>query len=348
MDSRQQLDHLLLPSLSLQTCAFISRREYNFFSVTTLSPPVCISTHLNAAEQLASLYHGPMCMIVLIFLIFQLSRLTVVRRAIVDYSVINTLWALISFSYASLTYPSFQLLSCYKFNGKYVLYSDPSMECFGKDHLPYGILAILVILLLVIPIPLILFFMRSSPRLKPLVDVYMSYVKSDYPWWIAVSMCRRLVIAGLAAYIPNPDIRQTVLASVVQISLFIHIVMLPYRTRNSNIIEAALLGNTCVFAMLNVNSPSDKWSMAAFIVFLWPSVTAAVRGLFKQRLRIKKDVLSWTSRLRLCCHNCVHGSSDPPTTPVTPMAEISMNQLVRPDYQMRDRLLADTLAEIEQ
>ena len=336
-----------------QICAFISRREYTLVSITTLSPPVCISKDLNTAEQLTSLFYGPMYLLVLIVIIFKLGQVALVRRFIVNHSVINTLWALISFSYASLTYPSFQLLSCYKFNGKYVLYSDPSMECFGKDHLPYGILAILVILLLVIPIPLILFFMRSSPRLKPLVDVYMSYVKSDYPWWIAVAMARRLAIAFLAAYIPTAEVRQMVLAVVVQVSLFVHVVLLPFNSHHNNIIEAALLGNVCIFAMLNVVAPAPKWSLAASLVFFWPTVIAIVRGLFRQRLRIKRDLLSAIFQLCNVCHVYQHPEDkDKQRYSIERPPELltDKDQTLRAGqvYELRDNVLADSLPELNE
>ena len=333
----------------IQLCAFLHRREYLFVTATTFIPPrQCVSRDLSTSEQIATLYYMPLCFFLWILIIFQLSRLTFVRRLITNFSTISTIWVLMSFSYASITYPSFQLLSCYYFNGEFVLHSDSVTKCFGGDHWPYGLLALLVILGIVVPIPLVLFFMRSSPRLKPLVDVYLSYVKAEYRWWIAVSMGRRLVIAVLAAFISDSLIRQTVLATTVQVMLFLHFALRPYQSERSNLIEAAFLGNCCIFAMINVIPRSSDLNAVAYAVFVWPTVVVVLNSIYRKRIGLRRDAVHLGMTIAHCClPRC---SLRPNDTRVSTDRQLTAEQqFERADkvYDLRESLLAEVLTDLE-
>ena len=221
-------------------------------------------------------------------------------------------------------------------------------KCFGRDHWSYGLLALLVILGIVVPIPLVLFFMRSSPRLKPLVDVYLSYFKAEYRWWIAVSMGRRLVIAVLAAFISDSLIRQTVLATTVQVMLFLHFALRPYQSERSNLIEAAFLGNCCIFAMINVIPQSSDLNAVAHAVFLWPTVVVVLSSIYRKRTRLRRDAVRLGVNIAHCCLPCC--SLRPNKMDMSTDIELTAKQQCdRADkvYKLREHLLAEGLADLE-
>ena len=225
-----------------------------------------------------------------VFVVFQLSRVLVVKRFIMNHSLVVGIWAVFIFSFSFLLLPSFSLLACHQFNGHSVLFHNAAITCFGSEHWPWGLLAICVVVFVIIPSPLVLLMNKSSPRLKPIVDVYLSYVKDDKHWFIAFSMARRIIVAVLSVYIVDSNARQITLAFVMQCYLVLHFVIQPYRERRDNIWEAVFLGFACFFALLNVLPLNHRDVELSLLrtVYLTPVCAALASSIYRNRVKVLK------------------------------------------------------------
>ena len=86
-------------------------------------------------------------------------------------SILNTFVSFLILSYSKLLITSLSLVaSIWSFKivkgnlnlGKRLLYSDPSVESFSAEHVPYAILAFLVLIIFILPPPLMLLFYPSK------------------------------------------------------------------------------------------------------------------------------------------------------------------------------------------
>ena len=328
-------------------CAFLIRRQTAMTTFTTFSLPICMRW-LTAGMQVVLLYVTPFYTLVWVLLIFQLSRLGRFRRVFHTYSVIPTMWAAISFSFGSAIFPSFLLLSCHSFNGEYVFFSDARMICGGKSHLKYLISAVLVIFLVCFSAPIVLYSKRASPAIKPLFDVYLSYVKDNRRWWIFFSLCRRVVVAIISALIDTQSLVRQLLLAVLMVGFFlVHYFVQPYKKEASNNVESLFLANAAIFAIFNIPAPTDvtdDYIILLWIIFLAPTPVYFCYGVYKHRDKIRrhmancklpKSVSDYTVQGR------TEGASE--QTPLTVSERVRVkkwSQQVRPG-EVRDELLLE-------
>ena len=148
-------------------------------------------------------------------------------------------------------------LSCRRFQGNQVYLYDASIKCFEGQHLMFSITGIFVIVFIGIPAPGVLFFMRSSPRIKPLVDVPLSHLRDDRRWWCALSVFRRMLITLFSVFIQDPISRQLIMAVTINFLMLLHFILQPYRNNTDNFVEAALLTFASIFAVVNMVSPGQ-------------------------------------------------------------------------------------------
>eukprot|EP00117_Sycon_ciliatum_P041847 scpid15559/ scgid1604/ len=267
-----------------QFLLFIVRRDLHLFSITKIDIGSCLNSQATVMAGISFQYFDFVMFLVWVALVYYASKLVVVRRFIIDNSLVIGLWALLSFTYVSLLYPSFTLLACHEFNGDYVLYSDASVKCFGHEHWPWGLMALCALVFIAMPLPLLLLTMRSNPRIKPLFDVYLSYVKDDKTWYIAYGLGRRILLCLVSVNLAEANTRQAALALIMQVYLFAHFLIMPYRKLKDNVWEAVFLSCACIFAMLNVISVLDdnivqQLMMATYVI---PAASALLSGIIKK------------------------------------------------------------------
>ena len=184
---------------NLTTIQFLGLTILSFYGIWNLDffryfiPPFCISSdmttlHTLALEYVVAIY--PLALIVVIYLCIEMYdrgvRVVVCvwrpfrmcfarfrRKWNPKGSVINTFAAFLLLSYSKLLTVSYSLLDAnYLFNnrgervGPVVLYYDASIEYFSREHLPFVLLAICVLLVFVVfPLLLLLMYpMRSFQR----------------------------------------------------------------------------------------------------------------------------------------------------------------------------------------
>ena len=156
-------------------------------------------------------------------------------------------------------------------NGAYV-YSSPSIKYFTGRHIPYGIIASLCGLFIVIGLPLLLllepFLKRKVNFIKimPLLDQYQECYKDQYHWFAAYYLvCRLIVIATV--YVSNFNDGLYYLQTACIIIVTIHVWVKPYKNEILN----ALDGITLLIMILVVNMNSFVFSKSlatAFVMML--------------------------------------------------------------------------------
>ena len=148
-----------------------------------LVPPFCFNTHITNIQVLMFDYISafyPLCLVLLTYILIELHdyrcrllvwmwkpfRMLLSRVKTtwdVKASIIHTFATFLLLSYTKIVYISFQILhGTHLYNskgeevGETVSYFDPTVVFFSKQHLPYAITAVLVILVFVILPPLLL------------------------------------------------------------------------------------------------------------------------------------------------------------------------------------------------
>ena len=210
----------------------------------------------------------------------------------VKSSIINAFVTFLLLSYVKFLSVSFDLLAfvkAYTPNGKVsgiYLFYDASIEYFGKEHLPYGILAITVLILFIV-LPLMLSLLHPLrcinrcigrwPSLRICFDSYQGYYKDgtegthDYRWFSSLYLFARIVLFLVYGFVKNSFFYP--FASILLLFLVALIVVCqPFKTqfRVYNIIHALLFLNlamwfvTVICTNISVLKTSylDKFSLA--------------------------------------------------------------------------------------
>lgn len=271
----------------MQMILFIVRRETIVKTLSNTGSFGCLGK-ASIMAAFANFYLTTTCFLLWLLLVFQFSRFVIIRRLVVNFSLIVGLWASLTFSYAFILYPSFSILACHSFDGQQVLYGDASVVCFDSSHLPWGILALCTLMLLAIPLPVLIVMLRSHPKIKPLVDVYLSFVKDDRYWYIAYGLTRRIVICIISVYVANEQARQVSLAMIILFLFFLHFIIQPYRRPIDNLWEAFFLSFGLAFAILSIvpMPPNSQTKKLAYALYGIPVGSAFLYGAYQSRTKL--------------------------------------------------------------
>ena len=304
--------------LGLALTAFYGFWNLDFFRY--FIPPFCISSDMStlyivALEYVVAIY--PLVLIVVVYLCIELYdrgvRVVVCvwrpfhmcfarfkRKWNPKGSVINTFAAFLLLSYSKLLAVSYSLLDAnYLFNnrgervGPVVLYHNASIQYFSREHLPFALLAICVLLVFVIfPLLLLLLYpMRSFQRclgyctrirwqfLHTFADAFQGCYKNgtngtrDYRYFAGLYLLVRIVL--LLAFIFPTHCMWTILISfrVVVSLLFAH--FRPYKYYYFNIIDSigfaivALSAFLILYAIETKHIPVQLLYLMLLIPFLY-------------------------------------------------------------------------------
>ena len=192
----------------------------------------------------------------------------------VSRPIIRVICLLILLAYTSLASTSLQLLRPLYFDsvkGPYV-YSSPSIKYFTGRHIPYGIVALLCELFVVIGLPLLLLlehFLKRKVnfiRIKPLLDPFQECYRNQYRWFAAYYLlCRQVIIAIL--YISDYYNSLSYLQTVCVIIVIIHVLIQPYKAEILNVLDGVIL--LTIVLVVNLNSFAfSRSSTIAIVVIL--------------------------------------------------------------------------------
>ena len=191
----------------------------------------------------------------------------------VSKPIIRVNCLLILLAYTSLASTSLQLLRPLYFHnvkGAYV-YSSPSIKYFSGRHIPYGIVALLCELFVVIGLPLLLLLEHFLKRkvnfiaIKPLLDPFQECYRNQYRWFAAYYLlCRQVIIATV--YISDYYNSLSFLQTVCVIIVIIHVLIQPYKVETLNILDGVIL--LTIVLVVNLNSFAFSRSSTIAIVVI--------------------------------------------------------------------------------
>ena len=193
--------------------------------------------------------------------------------------IIHSISTFLILPYTHYTITSFLILSrlsLYGEGGKifgYVVRVQGYVDYFGKDHLPYAIPAVLVLIFLSIPPPLLLIsypllwkikakFRRNTSsdndttvwpigKLLPLIDSFQGVFKDTHRMFAGLYLVWRLIIAAVFAFSANIDMF-FLFISIALFSIFIiHSIARPYQQWLYNVVDVLMLANMLIINILS-------------------------------------------------------------------------------------------------
>ena len=194
-------------------------------------------------------------------------------------SIVHGITTVLILSYTLYTVTSFQILSQITLHGEggvtlgSVVALQGNVDYFGRDHLPYAIPAVLVLLFLSLPPPLLLISypllwkikakfkcnVRSNNdatiwpirKLLPLFDSFQGVFKDNYRMFAGLFFLWRVILTAIFAFSSN----LTEFFLVTQIALLcfftIHAVTRPYKRQLYNTIDILMLANMSIINALS-------------------------------------------------------------------------------------------------
>ena len=193
-------------------------------------------------------------------------------------SVIHGISAFLILSYTQYTLTSLQILSqvpIYKEGGKVyqsVVYLQGNLVFFGIDHLPYAVPAVLVLIFLSFPTPLLLIAYPSLWKIKakirlnigsgndttiwpirkllPLIDSFQGVFKDNYRMFAGLLFMWRFILLAISAFASTLTEFFLLTEMALLIIFAIHTVFKPYRRRIYNITDEIMLFNMALTTLL--------------------------------------------------------------------------------------------------
>ena len=165
----------------------------------------CIIKGINNLYTISLGYGFPLLALLIFLLAYVLSANYCLRFNFRRNSMLRSFWLLIVFIYNYFVETSFLILFCPKVGDKHVFFYDGTMECFHDKHLPMAVIAILVLVFLVIPPPIIVFLLTNGYwRVDPqYLNTLTSGLRPECRWWWSVDLCRRVLLVATYAFVPN-------------------------------------------------------------------------------------------------------------------------------------------------
>ena len=243
-----------------------------FQSVLQLDPyflgyiPVCISPNITILEQKILSFVNPLVISIVILGIISLSKYCSYRWIkFKDNSVVKAISLLALLSFTTLTNASFNIITPIKFNSLDISFVkiQPSTKYLDpKEHLPWWIIAVLIIGVLVIPFTLFLFVAPflvrciNLTKIKPFLDEFQSCYKDKYRWMAGYYfLCRIILFLALTGSVAEREKFQYTAMILSIFVLIFHMLLQPYQDKWLNVIDSILLADLVFVAVLyNISS----------------------------------------------------------------------------------------------
>ena len=258
---------------------------------------MCLTNDLNALHRLAWAYLAPAFLLSMVILSYWLSRFYRLRRIFSRFTCIRMFWQFILLSFTSLASTSFRLIKCVHLYPKEVFQrsslsnwrfaDDASHQCLSGDHLPWAIVAMIIIAIFCIPLILSLPFLRRYHLLVPFNDIYASLYKDDRRWWCSVDLLRRLIIAAVFTAVDNEENVHLAMTQICFFLIFLQAVVKPFASKKANIVEVCLLLSLTVITHLS--GPDITWARAVAIeTIFFTTFLLALGFMIWEDARLKK------------------------------------------------------------
>lgn len=200
----------------------------------------CLAKGLDDADKLMIMYALPMFVILTVWLLSQLVRRypqwCLSQRFRAPHRAICTIFVL---CYTDITTISLKILHPATLGSHTYLFQNGSIPFFSGKHLWYGLIAILIIVIFVLPFPLILLFrpfltkglrpILNLNRWGPYFNAFQGCLKDQYRWCAAFYFICRLGILLVFTYLPDGVAKPMVLQCACILILVLFSSLRPYK-----------------------------------------------------------------------------------------------------------------------
>ena len=200
----------------------------------------CLAKGLDDADKLMIMYALPMFVILTVWLLSQLVKRypqwCLSKRVRAPHRAICTIFVL---CYTNITTLSLKILHPAKLGSHTYLFQNGSIPFFSEKHLWYGLTAILIIVVFVLPFPLILLFRPFLTRgLRPILNLnrwgpyfnaFQGCLKDRYRWCAAFYFICRLGILLVFTFQPDGVAKTLVLQCACILILVVFSSLRPYK-----------------------------------------------------------------------------------------------------------------------
>lgn len=245
-------------------------------------------------------------------------RCTSPKRESLQGSIIHGLSALLVLCYAKCTQASILLISYARIRGKGFQYSHDAVfyngeiKWFSKEHLPYAIPAIAMMLIIVLSPPILLLVyplhykvlsllkigesrcarivFNPLEKLKPLLDSFQGSFKDKFRFFSGLYFLYRLLIL-LNVTLSNVQDIYFILLGQLLVILLLHSVCQPYKERRDNIIDSLLFLNLATINGLTMyNFAKVTYDTSMVTVISWIQTILILLPLVVMLLCVLKRV----------------------------------------------------------
>ena len=194
----QVLPYIFSPANHLSRYALFLADFFNFGISLIYLFNTCIIKGLNTLQEAAFGYAIPVLNLLIFLLAYVLSANYCLRFNFRRHSMLRSFWLLLVIIYNCSVETSLFILFCPKVADKNVFFYDGTMECFHGNHLLMAVIAILVLVFLVIPPPIIVFLLTKGYwRVDPqYANTLRSGLRPECCWWWSVDLCRRVLLVA--------------------------------------------------------------------------------------------------------------------------------------------------------
>ena len=132
-------------------------------------------------------------------------------------SIRHVLWLVILWSTGMLTYLSLIIVRCTRLGSDLVSSLDGTVLCFRDGHTPYAAFALVVLVTLVLPVPVLLVWKPTQrwPCLVGMIDEATSIYQSKYEWWVSINILRRILFAVFTAFEITGQVKQSIVCLLI-------------------------------------------------------------------------------------------------------------------------------------
>ncbi|XP_065192765.1 uncharacterized protein LOC135823838 [Sycon ciliatum] len=146
-------------------------------------------------------------------------------------SMMQVFWLVILFSASNTAYRSAHLLRWAMIGPHRVVYLESTIGYLSLAHLPYALVALVMLIFAVLPAPILLLWrpVHIWPALKVFIDEATHIYEDDRQWWAAISILRRMLLGLLHAVLPSGPSRRASTAMLLSVILAAQGIFRPYR-----------------------------------------------------------------------------------------------------------------------
>ena len=214
----QVLPYIFDPASELGGYVFLAADIFNVGGPFIYLLNTCIVQGINNLHSIAFGYMLPLLVLFVFFVAYLLSANYCLRFSFRKRSMLRSFWLLLLFGYNYLVETSFLILFCPKVGDKYVFFYDGTIECFYGNHLPIGIIAIIVLCLMLIPPLIVVLLTNGFWKVDPqYVGTLTNSLRPGFRWWWSVDLGRRVVVVAVFALVPDLHVKRVKSLMIIEL-----------------------------------------------------------------------------------------------------------------------------------